>query len=133
MATLFTCNVGANIKENMLRQFNFVLLFVGLGLAFLITIIVKSKPNESYGDLHFTKSIALIELYHTMHGYYPDKLEDIEYGVMTAKGSFSSVRYLKLDGGYQLDLVDGWFGIPRNLCYPDEFWRGLGCKISNLK
>jgi hypothetical protein len=93
----------------------------------------NTEADKIFGDANFTKSISLIELYQVRHSVYPDSLNQIEYKSGYELMAFSSVRYKKLSNGYELDLIRGHMGFPKDLSYPKEFWKGLGCVKSNLK
>lgn len=95
---------------------------------------VKEQVNEKFGDQHFKTAIALIELHKIREGSYPKTLSDLKYIGEWDQIDLSSVEYLKLsDTTYQLDLANGWMGIPGKLKYPAPFWKGLGLQKSNLK
>lgn len=94
---------------------------------------IKEKANEQFGDQHFKTAIALIELHKIREGNYPPSLDSLKYLGDWDKIIFSSVKYKKLDKGYELNLTNGWIGKPENLKYPDEFWNGLGVRKSNLR
>ncbi|BDD11748.1 hypothetical protein FUAX_41800 (plasmid) [Fulvitalea axinellae] len=93
----------------------------------------KEQANQKFGDQHFKTAISLIELHKIREGAYPSSLDGLKYIGEWDKMIFTSVRYKKLDKGYELDLVDGWLGKPEDLNYPDGFWRGLGLVKSNVK
>lgn len=94
---------------------------------------LKEHVNQTFGDQHFKTAIALIELHKVRTESYPEQLDDIRFiGEWDAVVS-GTVEYEKLDSGYRLDLVRGWIGKPDELQYPDEFWKGLGLRSSNLK
>lgn len=89
--------------------------------------------NQKFGDQHFKTAIALIELHKTRFGEYPETLDSLKYVGDWDKLFCRDVKYQKLDTGYVLDLVNGWVGSPKELKYPDNFWKGLGLVKSNLK
>ncbi|MBB3696502.1 hypothetical protein KMW28_24265 [Flammeovirga yaeyamensis] len=91
------------------------------------------QANQKFGDQHFKTAISLIELHHIREGEYPESLKSLKYTGDWDVMIYQSVKYKKLEEGYQLDLVNGWVGKPNNLSYPDEFWKGLGLVKSNLK
>lgn len=93
----------------------------------------KDNANKQFGDQYFKTAIALIELHKVRNGDYPDTLGDLEYLGDWDKMIFNSVEYTKLDEGYELDLKQGWVDKPENLDYPEEFWKGLGLRKSNMK
>jgi len=86
-----------------------------------------------FGDQHFKTAIALIELHKIREGQYPETLTDLKYLGDWDKIIFNSVSYKKLDDGYELDLTSNLVKNAAALEYPDEFWKGLGLKKSNLK
>ena len=94
---------------------------------------MKEESDQTFGDQHFKTAISLIELHKVRNGLYPDNLDSLKYLGGWDEMVHSSVSYKKLEEGYQLDLVKGWVGKPKNLKYPDDFWKGLGCVKSNLK
>ena len=105
-------------------------------MIFLLTGCIsdfKEKANKQFGDQHFKTAISLIELYKIRNGEYPQNLDSLNYLGDWDKIIFGSVKYTKLDKGYDLDLTNGWMGKPKELSYPDDFWKGLGLKNSNLK
>ena len=110
-----------------------------LGTFIILTMVsclpdkFREHANEQFGDQHFKTAIALIELHKIRKGAYPAKLKDLEYTGDWDQIIFRSVKYKKLDEGYELDLVNGWMGKPQDLTYPDDFWNGLGLRKSNLK
>lgn len=94
---------------------------------------LEEKSNEKFGDQHFKTAISLIEMYKLRNGYYPEKLDSLTYLGDWDNVIFHSVRYQKRTIGYDLDLTNGWIGMPKKLKYPAGFWKGLGCVKSNLK
>lgn len=94
---------------------------------------MREQANQQFGDQHFKTAISLIELHKVREGEYPNTLRDLKYVGDWDKIIFNSVKYKRLDTGYELDLVNGWVGTPDDLQYPEEFWRGLGLVKSNLK
>jgi hypothetical protein len=93
----------------------------------------KEHANEQFGDQHFKTAISLIELHKIRQGEYPSSLNNLEYLGDWDQLIFRSVEYKRLDSGYELNLINGWIGKPENLKYPDDFWKGLGLRKSNLK
>lgn len=94
---------------------------------------ISENANQKFGDQHFKTAIALIELHKVREGEYPSSLDSLKYLGDWDKAIFSSVKYTRLNDGYELDLINGWIGKPKNLKYPPEFWKGLGLVKSNLK
>ena len=94
---------------------------------------IKEEANKEFGDQNFKAAIALIELHKTREGEYPETLDSLKYIGGFDKTILSSVKYRKLDTGYNLDLMRGWMGKPKDLKYPDDFWEGLRLVESNLK
>lgn len=93
----------------------------------------KEKANQKFGDQHFKTAIQLIELHKLREGEYPNSLDSLKYLGEWDKMIFRSVKYAKLEDGYELDLINGWIGKPTDLGYPSEFWKGLGIRKSNMK
>jgi hypothetical protein len=93
----------------------------------------RDQANQQFGDQHFKTAISLIELHKLREGEYPSTLNDLKYIGDWDKIVFSSVKYTKLEEGYELDLINGWIGKPKDLSYPNDFWKGLGLVKSNLK
>ncbi len=90
--------------------------------------------NKQFGDQHFKTAISLIELHKIRFGHYPESLDSIKYAGDWDAIIKTSVKYQPVDSGYSLDLVGGIMNKkPANLHYPDEFWKGLGLRKSNLK
>ena len=112
---------------------NFFLLLIFLSSTSCGIEKFQEEANQQFGDQHFKTAISLIELHNTRTGDYPSKLTDLKYLGDWDMIIFNSVKYKKLEEGYQLDLTNGWMGRPENLTYPNEFWEGLGLKESNLK
>ena len=113
-----------------------ILLFVTLS-TILFTHCGLKKFNDQaktqFGDQHFKTAIALIELHKIRFGEYPATLDSIKYVGDWDKIAWTSVKYQKLDTGYELDLTNGFMGIPDSLEYPIDFWQGLGLVRSNIK
>ena len=93
----------------------------------------EEQANQKFGDQHFKTAISLIELHKIRNGEYPVTLDSLKYIGDWDNIIFGSVKYKKLDEGYELNLINGWMGKPENLNYPDDFWKGLGIFKSNLK
>ncbi len=93
----------------------------------------QEETNQKFGDQHFKTAISLIELHKVREGSYPKTLDSLKYLGDWDKIIFTSVKYTKLEVGYELDLVNGWIGKPKELSYPKKFWIGLGITKSNLK
>jgi hypothetical protein len=94
---------------------------------------LEEQSNQTFGDQHFKTAVSLIELHKVRYGAYPENLDSLKYLGEWDYMVPSSVYYEKLEGGYQLDLVNGVNEKPKGLTYPREFWQGLGCVKSNLK
>ena len=117
-------------------MFKKILLPVSLMIFLLMGCMtngLKEQANQQFGDQHFKTAIALIELYKVREGKYPPSLDSLKYLGDWDKIIFSSVEYKRLDEGYELNLINGWMGKPKELTYPDGFWNGLGLRKSNLK
>ena len=95
--------------------------------------VLKEQANQKFGDQHFKTAISLIELHKIREGEYPSTLDSLKYIGEWDNIIFSSVQYKRLDTKYELNLTNGWIGIPEELKYPDDFWNGLGLVKSNLK
>lgn len=93
----------------------------------------KEQANQQFGDQHFKTAISLIELHKIREGEYPNTLKDLKYLGDWDRIMYNSVKYRRLETGYELDLINGWIGKPEELQYPEEFWNGLGLVKSNLK
>lgn len=94
---------------------------------------IQEESDKAFGDQHFKTAISLIELHKVRTGSYPENLDSLKYIGDWDRMIYGSVKYKKLGEGYELDLTRGWVGKPKNLKYPAEFWKGLGCTKSNLK
>lgn len=94
---------------------------------------LEEKANKQFGDQHFKTAIALIELHKVRFGEYPTTLDSLKFTGDWDQMALGSVKYQKLDTGYELDLTHGWIGKPNSLEYPEEFWKGLGLVRSNMK
>jgi hypothetical protein len=93
----------------------------------------SEKANSQFADQHFKTAISLIELYKIRYGDYPPSIDSLTFLGDWDKMIYQSVRYEKLNEGYQLDIVKGIIkGAPTDLKYPKEFWQGLGLKKSNV-
>lgn len=114
---------------------------IKLTITLLISLLMTScfsgdfveGANQQFGDQHFKTAISLIELHKIREGEYPKDLHDIEYLGDWDAMIYHSVKYTKLQEGYDLDLINGWVGKPEELVYPVDFWKGLGLKNSNMK
>ncbi len=93
----------------------------------------QEESNEKFGDQNFKSSIALIELHNVRNGSYPNSLDELEFTGDWDEIYLSGVEYIRLEDGYELNLVRGWIGVPDVLDYPPEFWTGLGLRRSNMK
>jgi hypothetical protein len=118
----------------MIKKINLVLILTALLILFSCNIPnIQEEANQKFGDQHFKTAISLIELHNIRQGEYPSTLKNLTYIGDWDKIIFSSVKYTKLDKGYELDLTNGWLGKPDNLNYPNDFWNGLGLVKSNMK
>jgi len=117
------------MKYHTLLLTSVVILFYGC-----IPHGVKEEMNEKFGDQHFKTAISLIELHKIREGSYPETLRDLKYTGDWDQIHLTSVQYTKLsDTTYQLDLLNGVMGAPKELDFPAGFWKGLGLQKSNLK
>lgn len=84
-------------------------------------------------DQYFKTAISLIELHKTRFGKYPESLDSLKHTGLMDQSIFPYVKYTKLDEGYSLDLLGKNKNNQKSLNYPQDFWKGLGLKKSNLK
>ncbi len=103
-----------------------------LSLILMMTSCIENA-NQEFGDQHFKTAISLIELHKVREGKYPSSLDSLKYIGGWDEIIFSSVKYKKLEKGYELDLINGWIGNPEKLTYPNDFWNALGFIKSNMK
>ena len=87
--------------------------------------------DEKFGDQHFKSAIAAIELHNTRTGSYPESLRDLEYLGDWDLIWLDSVRYEKVESGYNLFIDRGWVGEP-SLTLPAGYKTGLGLVDSNV-
>ena len=92
----------------------------------------QKEADQKFGDQHFKTAVALIELHKVRFGEYPNSLSDLKFVGEWDQIALSSVKYKRVEAGYELDVIRGWMGKPE-LRYPDEFWKGLGVVKSNMK
>ena len=92
----------------------------------------QKEADQKFGDQHFKTTISLIELHKIRFGEYPNSLGDLKFTGDWDKIALGSVKYKRVETGYELDVVRGWVGTPE-LIYPNEFWKGLGLVKSNMK
>lgn len=120
--------------KNIMRK-----AYVLIGILILLNVSLvgcgelKKESDQKFGDQNFKTSIALIELHKVRTGEYPENLEALEFLGDWDQIYLQNVSYIKLDEGYELNLLKGWVGMPEELTYPAEFWEGLGLVKSNLK
>ena len=83
--------------------------------------------DNKFGDQHMKTAVALLELYKTRHGRYPDDLTDIDFMGDWDQIVLHSVDYSpnQQRTAYYLDVTRGWLCKP-DLRYPPEFWQGTG-------
>ena len=112
----------------LLKVFSIILV---LAIA-LVGCDLQKEADAKFGDQHFKTAISLIELHKVRNGSYPASLKDLQFTGDWDAIALSSVEYVKLDSGYELNITRGWVGKPE-LSYPKEFWQGLGLVKSNLK
>jgi hypothetical protein len=67
----------------------------------------NESANQKFGDQHFKTAISLIELHKIREGEYPAALDSLQYLGDWDKIIFSSVKYTKVENGYELDLIRG--------------------------
>ena len=88
--------------------------------------------DEKFGDQNFKSAVSAIELHKTRNGTYPDTLADLEYlgdwdGIWV-----NSVRYEKVESGYNLYVERGFMSEPE-LKLPAGYKVGLGLVDSNVE
>ncbi|OZG73055.1 hypothetical protein BTA51_13390 [Hahella sp. CCB-MM4] len=88
--------------------------------------------DEKFGRQNFVSAISIIELHHTRYGEYPRSLKDLKFLGDWDAIWLASVRYEKVDDGYNLYVERGWMGKP-DLEFAEEFKTGLGIRDSNVK
>ena len=83
--------------------------------------------DNQFGDQHLKTAVALLELYKTRHGRYPDALTDIDFMGGWDRMILHTVEYSpdRQRTAYHLDVTRGWLCKP-DLQYPPEFWQGTG-------
>jgi len=86
----------------------------------------------------FNYTIAIIELYNTRHGKYPETLDSLKY--LSYWDRPARFDYKLLEDGYALnaiyDTINKMSGIEisiEEINIPASFWNGIGLKESNLK
>ena len=92
----------------------------------------QKEVDQQFGDQHFKTSISLIELHKIRFREYPNSLTDLKFTGDWDKIALGNVSYIRVENGYELDVVRGLVGTPE-LAYPDEFWKGLGLVKSNMR
>jgi hypothetical protein len=78
--------------------------------------------------------VGAIELFKLRHGHYPDSLGALELHNELPYNT-ALFAYARLDTGYALDYSDtAWskFNFDTTIALPPVFWKGLGCRRSNL-
>ena len=99
------------------------------------------KAQTMMADQEFKRAIAAVELHKLRYGSYPESLRNLKFLSPFDSAMFNTVSYVKLDSGYELNLVESFKTMASeedqtqeiNLTYPEEFWQGLGCVKSNVK
>ncbi|MCL9809787.1 hypothetical protein [Flavobacterium luminosum] len=109
------------------------ILFTSLIFTSCLPDKFKEEAGKKFGDQHFKTAIALIELHKVREGVYPSSLKELKYTGDWDNFIYQAVEYKKLDDGYELNLVNNPLVENENLDYPDDFWKGLGIKKSNIK
>jgi hypothetical protein len=105
------------------------------GAVLLLAVLscnLQKEADAKFGDQHFKTAIALIELHKIRFGEYPKDLNDLKFVGEWDRIIYSSVEYIRLEGGYELNISRGWVARPE-LEYPPDFWKGLGLIRSNVK
>lgn len=87
--------------------------------------------DARFSDQHFKSAISAIELHKTRTGGYPDSLSELEYLGDWDQLWINSVRYEKVDGGYNLFVERGFVG-ESSLELPEGYKVGLGLVDSNV-
>lgn len=102
--------------------------------AFIVSACNVTVPDmdNKFGKQNFVSAIAMIELHKTRYGSYPDTLKDLHYLGDWDQLWLSSVKYEKVEGGYNLYLQRGWVGKP-TLDMPAGFKQNLGLKNSSVR
>lgn len=127
-----------------MKKFTYALLLM-LTLASCFSGDLKDKMSDtmkkmqtSLADQTFRRMLGEIEMHKLRNGSYPASLSELRFLNSLDSANLKSVEYHLLDSGYELNLhmkipmlngkqVDATPG------YPDDFWKGLGCKQSNLR
>jgi hypothetical protein len=108
-----------------------LLLIALLGMT-LSACDIKKEADQKFGDQHFKTAVALIELHKVRFGEYPTSLVDLKFTGEWDQMALRSVRYKRVENGYELDIIRGWVGKP-DLSYPPDFWKGPGVIRSSVK
>jgi hypothetical protein len=87
--------------------------------------------DEKFGDQNFKSAVAMIELHRARNGEYPASLSELEYLGDWDAIWLSSVKYEKVENGYNLFVTRGWMGEPK-LELPGAYKRGLGIRDTNV-
>lgn len=88
--------------------------------------------DQKFGKQNFVSSISIIELHKTRTGVYPNTLRDLKYLGDWDQIWLQSVKYEKVENGYNLFVVRGYSKEP-DLEMPEGFKEGLGLMATNVK
>lgn len=121
------------LYEGRVMKKTVTLLLVNVLLSLSLSACAFQKEaDQKFGDQHFKTALALIELHKVRFGEYPNSLTDLKFVGEWDQIALASVKYKRVENGYELDVVRGWVGKPE-LHYPDEFWKGLGVVRTNMR
>ena len=92
---------------------------------------ITRPMDNKFGDQHLKTTVALVELYKTRSGRYPQSLRDLKFNGDWDQIALINVRYYPAPDGskYCVEVARGWIGKPA-LEYPPEFWQGTGYSSS---
>ncbi|WP_404389379.1 hypothetical protein [Pseudoalteromonas phenolica] len=111
-----------------MREFIFIVFFI-----FLISGCNFDIPeaDNKFGMQNFVSAVSMIELHKVRNGEYPTDLEQLEFLGDWDGIWLSSVKYEKLQNGYNLYVERGWTSKP-TLHLPVKFKQGLGILDTNV-
>jgi hypothetical protein len=127
-------------RSNRIAMIVIVVGVVTVGvLALSLPLIMKRSGvcayttllDNKFGDQHLKTTVALLELYKTRHGRYPNRLSDLDFVGDWDRIALDRVAYYPNDTHtrYYLEVTRGWLCSP-SLRYPAEFWNGTGYDAS---
>lgn len=134
---MLSTNPGQGVMHQLACIFREPMNILRISAALVLALALsgcdfQKEADAKFGDQHFKTAISLIELHKVRSGSYPAALDDIQFTGDWDAIALSSVEYIKLQSGYELNVTRGWVGTP-SLTYSKEFWQGLGLRKSNLK